>query len=586
MNLRTCVLEPGESPLPNAIEARPPSKPGPSPGRPRIESTRSMKPCNSTANPTLPCAALAALTLFLSAAGTPLFADVGASGVTELISRRQDGSPAQDHCRFSTLSGDGRWVTFETNDGLLRSDTNGYTDVYAYDRWTDTLLCASTSTAGVYGNAPAHSGTISADGNFVAFVGLADNLVPLDTNAWADVYVKNLQSGETIRVSNALGTANAAYGASLGPAISADGRYVAFRSSALDLVASDTNSHTDIFRYDTLTGVMLRVSDGPAGQGNGNVWDCSISADGSRIAFRSWATNLVPVDNNGTSDIFVVDVGGFPELVSRNAMGLPADSQSSRPVLSADGLNLTFESFATDLAGPYNTQNDVFLLRLDTMKLELVSVSSEGLPGVGSSLNGSMSADGRFVGFVSQAKGLAPFEGMEWNAYVRDTHKEETWVVGRPSGVATLADGPASTLKLSADASIVSFESAATNMVLEDDNANWDTFVRVLHADPLTYCNSSLTPAGCEPQLSAIGYSSAGLCPRSASRPNSRFAVQEVSWGALRNLDGWRIYRGPCTYTFLHPPTTPSEARASMVPHLRCPSASPITTGRLTIWSP
>jgi len=454
-------------------------------------------------------------TLMISAAGlatlsdNPLLAGGGSNGITELVSLRQDGTSASVNVWAPDMSGDGRWVIYETKEALLPADTNDFIDVYAYDRWTDTLVCASTSSAGVYGNAPAYRARISENGRYVGFTTGSDNLVPLDTNAWHDVYVKDLQTGQTVRISNAHGTDESAYGASWDPWLSADGRYVAFRSSGVDLVPVDTNLHSDIFRYDTWTGDMLRVSDAPGGESNGNVWNCSMSADGSRIAFRSWASNLVPGDTNGFSDIFVVDVGGLPQLVSRNPFGDPADGSSGRPVLSADGSTLTFESWATDIAGPYNTQSDVFLVHLDTMDVELLSVGNDGLPGIGDSVNGSLSADGQFAAFISEAPGLAPFEGLEYNVYVKDVDSGETWTVGLASGVSRTANGASSTPRLSSDGSIVAFESRASNLALGDTNENWDVFVRVLHPDPEAYCSPSVTSAGCEPSLASSGYPSA-----------------------------------------------------------------------------
>lgn len=467
--------------------------------------------------------------LVLATAASPLHAGGGTSGVTELLSLRQDGTSADSNVWAPSMSGDGRWVTFGTSDPLLPEDGNGHPDVYAYDRSTDNLICVSTSTAGVYGNAPAYNGQVSSDGNFVAFESRADNLVPLDFNTWPDVYVKNLQTSETVRISNALGTATAANGASWDPVLSADGRYVAFRSSGLDLVAVDTNWASDIFRYDTLTGQMLRVSDGPWGEGNGNVWDCSISADGSRIAFRSWASNLIPFDTNELADIFVVEVGGLPQLVSRNPLGHSADGSSSRPVISADGTRVTFGSWATDIAGPYNTQLDVFMMQVDTLAIELVSLRPDGLPGVGNSSNGYMSADGRYVSFTSEATGIARFEGPVWNCYVRDMATGRTWTIGLPSGVGGLANGASANPVLSSDGTIVAFESVATNLAPGDGNTHWDTFVRVLHEDPALYCTSSSTATGCLPSLATQGFSSAssgaGFTIRATDVPNQAFGL-------------------------------------------------------------
>ena len=153
--------------------------------------------------------------------------------------------------------------------------------------------------------AAAHSPAISADGRFVAFVSFATNLVPGDTNDATDVFVRDRQTGTTRRVSLGPGGVQG-NGGSAGPAISANGRFVAFFSAATNLVPGDTNGTADVFVRDRQTGTTRRVSLGPGGvQGDGDSVGAAISADGRFVAFESDATNLVPGDTNGAPDVFV-----------------------------------------------------------------------------------------------------------------------------------------------------------------------------------------------------------------------------------------------------------------------------------------
>ncbi|HMJ31064.1 MAG TPA: hypothetical protein VK512_20330, partial [Xanthobacteraceae bacterium] len=186
--------------------------------------------------------------------------------------------------------------------------------------------------------------SISADGRYVAFRSDASNLVPGDTNGTGDVFVRDLQTGAITRVStNASGDqGNSASG---DPSISADGRYVAFYSSASNLVPGDTNFLADVFVRDLQTGAITRVSTNASGvQGNGgehpsvSSWSPSISADGRYVAFDSYASNLVPGDTNGYADVFVRDLQtGAITRVSTNASGDQGNSFSSNPSISADG---------------------------------------------------------------------------------------------------------------------------------------------------------------------------------------------------------------------------------------------------------
>ncbi len=210
--------------------------------------------------------------------------------------------------RASVYSADGRYVAFASfASNLVPGDTNSLTDVFVHDRQTGKTTRASVDSAGGEANGISILPAISADGRFVTFTSFASNLVPGDTNSLTDVFVHDRQTGKTTKVSvdSAGGEAN---GISFNHVISADGRFVAFTSLASNLVPGDHNGLRDIFVHDRQTGETTRVSvDSAGGEANGSSMFPAISADGRFVAFTSFAFNLVAGDHNGLRDVFVQD---------------------------------------------------------------------------------------------------------------------------------------------------------------------------------------------------------------------------------------------------------------------------------------
>ncbi len=195
---------------------------------------------------------------------------------------------------------DGQFVVYSIN--------TGNTNVFLYDRVTGTTEKIDVKSDGTDANNDSEQAVISADGRFVAFRSGADNLDSADLNGVFDIYLRDRQAGTTIRVSlNKNGVE--ANGACSDPAISADGRFVGFQSLAdnLDLVSADTNGAHDYFLHDRQTGVTERVSldeNDAEGQGDGASSPMGINEDGRFIVFTSNANNLVPGDS-GFADVFV-----------------------------------------------------------------------------------------------------------------------------------------------------------------------------------------------------------------------------------------------------------------------------------------
>ena len=230
------------------------------------------------------------------------------TGQIELISRSSDGAPVNNGSDDPSISADGRCVAFASGaSNMVSGDTNERGDIFVYDRQTGQMELVSVASDGAQADDWSWKPSISADGRFVAFASHASNLVSGDTNYYEDVFVHDRQTGQTRRVSISSDGTQADYW-SEAPAISADGRFVAFMSDADNLVSNDTNIDVDIFVHDLQTGQTERVSVTSDGaQGDGNSLDPTISAAGQFVAYFSNSTNLVKGDTNGNQDVFVFE---------------------------------------------------------------------------------------------------------------------------------------------------------------------------------------------------------------------------------------------------------------------------------------
>ena len=307
------------------------------------------------------------------------------------------------------LSGDGRYVAFvSTASNLVAGDTNGQPDVFVRDRQTGQTTRVSVTSSGAQANGASLTAALSADGRYVAFSASASNLVPGDTNSKSDVFLHDRQTAQTTRVSLTTSGAQST-GDSLLPALSADGRYVMFASVATNLVAGDTNAKWDIFVRDRQTPTTTRVSLATGGaQGNGDSVFSNMSNDGRYVVFSSSSSNLVTEDTNGTSDVFLHDrTTATTTRVSLTTGGAQGTGASDTPAVSANGRYVAFGSTATNLVpGDTNGQSDVFVRDRTANQTARVSVSATGVQGNGASLLPALSSDGTFIGFVSAASNL------------------------------------------------------------------------------------------------------------------------------------------------------------------------------------
>jgi archaellum component FlaF (FlaF/FlaG flagellin family) len=232
------------------------------------------------------------------------------SRTTERVSVSGTGTQADDQSVRTAISANGRYVVFNSfATNLVPGDTNGTWDEFVRDRQSRTTERVSVSGSGGQANSRSFDGVVSADGRYVAFDSFASNLVPGDTNGWWDVFVRDRRSGTTqrVNVSSTGAQANDSNGLS---AMSPDGRYVAFLSAASNLVPGDTNAKTDVYVRDRQAGTTGRASVSSTGaQANDDSHGAAISADGRYVAFPSDASNLVPGDTNRRRDVFVRDRG-------------------------------------------------------------------------------------------------------------------------------------------------------------------------------------------------------------------------------------------------------------------------------------
>jgi Tol biopolymer transport system component len=234
------------------------------------------------------------------------------AGGNELVNFDAGGSEPSVDSGWATISADGRYVAFETWADIDAGDNNGAWDIYVRDMNATAaagLVRVSADLAIGDSNGDSHGASISADGNWVAFESFATNLVAGDANSLRDVFLASRTGGPIRRVSVHSSGAEAQGGAgSLNASVSGDGRFVAFQSNSVNLVDDDTNQATDIFIHDTRTGTTARVSVRTFGAQTGLFQDSTfpaISDDGRFVAFDSKASNLVDGDSNGVQDVFL-----------------------------------------------------------------------------------------------------------------------------------------------------------------------------------------------------------------------------------------------------------------------------------------
>ncbi len=402
----------------------------------------------------------------------------------------------------SSISGDGTRLAFESRaTNLDAGDPDEGTDVYAKDAVTGDLILASATDGGAGTDfSSAFHPAISSDGGKVAFHSDSQNLDPADTdNGKWDIYIKDL---DTLNISVVPTVDGCSEGGNQQASLSSDGSKVAFDSKEhLDIVF-DSNwnyisgerdcNDRDVFVKNMTTGAITRASLAQGGaEPNGDSYNASLSADGTKVAFESSSSNLGPTDANGLNDVYVKDlVTGAVTLVSSNDAGAISNGHSSAPSISADGTVVAFASRATNLDGTGTVaaaDDDVYVKNLITGNVTLASSSDSGeAANGGTDAQPSLSADGSKVSFWSRATNLDPAdpEGSA-DVYIKDISSGDITLAStneadeNANGVSDMKTG------LSADGTMVGFGSTATNLHTADStDLLYDAYVKSMMAGP------------------------------------------------------------------------------------------------------
>lgn len=321
------------------------------------------------------------------------------SGNTVRVSISSTGAAANNHCLHPALSGDGRFVVFvSAATNLTTDDANSLSDVFLHDRDPDqngvfdenygsTIRITQSGSNGALA-ASSNFPAISRNGQYVAFSSSDSTLVPGDTNGLQDIFVYNIQTGVTERVSVS-NSGQQSDGESIYTSLSDDGRYIAFISSATNLVSNDTNSKADVFVRDRVSGTTVRASVSSSGtQAGGSSTNPVISGDGRYVSFATESSALtarlvgeevvVPVVFDAVTAATGGGGGGttIPQViyrrdlvqqitarVSSNSSGTSANASSTSLAMSTDGMTVVFASDATNLSGTNdsNAQRDIFV---------------------------------------------------------------------------------------------------------------------------------------------------------------------------------------------------------------------------------
>jgi len=372
----------------------------------------------------------------------------GVNGRVSLISSTPNGSAPNGSSRAPSISSSGHIVAFaSTATDLVPGLRKHFSEIFVR------LGAGPVRLVSVgFGGQPTGDSTqpvISADGRYIAFTSEADNLVAGDDNAESDVFLADISLGTITRISVSSSGAQAS-GASYNPSISADGRYVSFSSAAGNLVSRDRNRVADVFVHDMLTAKTTRVSTSSSGRPqNAAVASpftqvSELTGDGHSVVFDSDATNLVRGDRNGHTDVFRHNlIGGTTTLVSRNSFGRQGNNDSFAPSTSADGRITAFESFADNLAGPWAPNENVFAQDIATGTTITPDVTPQGTAR-GQELDAQLlqrpvvSPDGRLVAFTSGADDLVSgdYNGTD-DLFVRILAAPTTSVVQAPPATTT-----------------------------------------------------------------------------------------------------------------------------------------------------
>ena len=395
------------------------------------------------------------------------------------------GSPVSSS--HASVSADGRFVAFDGD--WTQFGTSGGDGVIVKDMTSGVSHDEHRSAAGEAGASGAGSAVISANGNFVAFLSASSNLVDgPDSGGLYDIYVADTHGTGIVRASTGTGGTLAADGRALNPDISGTGRYVVFESDTSNYAAGGSNAQTDIFLKDLQTGTTTRISTSLTGtDGNGESVNAKVSADGDYVVFQSEASNLTTGDTNGYSDVFLWSrATGTLTNLTRGLVPVsnPNNGNFNADVaVNSDGHTIVvFETPRNLVAADTSNGTDVYALNVTTRELTLVSSKADGSGVALSSGDASVSDDGRWVVFTSFSDDLVPgdTDGTR-DIFVKDLETGAIALVSKNG--TTLGDGPSVHAQISSGGDWIVFESSASNLASTDANGSFTDVFRV--ANPL-----------------------------------------------------------------------------------------------------
>jgi Tol biopolymer transport system component len=406
------------------------------------------------------------------------------AGVNQRVSVSTGGGESDGTSGYPVLSSDGRYVAFISDATNLTSpaESSADNDVFVHDRKTLTTTRASLATDGSIPDAAvSYTESFSGNGRFVAFQSPAKNLTtPAQTNDFEDIFVRDTKTGvtELISVSTGGGEAN---GDSIYPSISDDGRYVAFASAATNLVSNDSNGAVgDIFVRDrkTKTTVIASITNGKLPSDNDSVFP-AISGDGRYVAFASYSD--LTSEGNGAPDIFLHDLKTRQtRLASVTSAGAAGEGihKTLTSAISADGRYVVFASDYEYIVGSGGRDYQVYLRDMKANTTVCVSVTPYGLMGNSDSNDPAISADGRFVTFTSEAANLVEGDTHDQDVFVRDMKAGVTRIASETS-LGINPNQSSAYSDISGDGTVVAFMSLANNLLEDgvDGNGLADVFV-------------------------------------------------------------------------------------------------------------
>ena len=415
------------------------------------------------------------------------FLSFSASAQVSSIEKIPGAIAGDQNSNQGVITPDGRYVFFGSSaTNFVVGDTNDESDIFKYDRDTDTITKITNANGGGQTDGSSSIGlTTGADGRYIVFSSTATNLIAGGTSGVSHTYIYDNNTDTTTLVSKSDADAEG-NASSNNPNISSDGRYVTFHSDASNLVSGDTNNTGDVFVYDRILDSIERVSVSSSEvEADGSSSFSEISSDGRYVTFQSDATNLVFGDTNSFTDVFVRDrTSGTTERVSVSSEGVEGNEFSGLPTISGDGDKVAFYSIASNLVtGDVSNNYDIFVYDRSSDDITRISLSPEGDEADGYSYNPRIMSEGRFVAYSSDATNLITGDtNGGGDLFLYDIYSGTTKRINEPVNDTEpdTSPGDQTPATLSENGKYVVFRAGATNLVAGDTNSRSDIFVAEL----------------------------------------------------------------------------------------------------------